>query len=389
MTFMIRIKSLSIVLFLSFVLCSLFSSNISAGGLALPNRDVQIAQTEQKAAIIFDGKTETMYESFTFNVNPITVWTYAWLIAVPTKPDVTLIKDDLFPKLDTLTKRTVYKNNILQKALFFDIEETNIQSEGIFSRPIDFTRFDIIEPPDQVKKLEDWLTFSSYLIPKSGMSILKEYQEKNWYFIIAEVNALHIQTDASESLTIPGAHTLPIKITFPTDTIIYPQKLTSIQPDFDSKDITLGYRYGIDSQTVLGAKDEKVDGMLSDQSKNAYAQLPLDYSYLRTDLFVFSDSRMMADGFFPLYANTIDQDQVSYKDFHDTPYFSLPTKTMRLTHLQSYKPMMQLSDVTLTKDTNQKNVNSYSSLPTQYIKVFAALLFIALVILVLLRRKKS
>lgn len=358
---------------LFFLTCVLFYSSpaysVSAGGLSLTNKDVQVAQSEDKAAIIYDGKRETMYESFTFNVNPITVWTYAWLIAVPSKPEVELIKDDLFPKLDTSTKRTVYKNNILQKALFFDIEEENFRIDGVFSRPIDITRFEIIDPPHQIEKLEEHLSENSYLIPKEGRSILKEYQEKNWYFIVAEVNALHIQADATESLTIPGAHTLPIKISFETNKIIYPQKLLSIQPDYDSKDITLGYQYGLNSETILGAKDERVDDILSEQSKNAYSQLPLNYSYIKSDLFVFSDHRTIASNYNTTFSSSIHSSDFLFKDFADEEYFHLPSPKMVLTRLTSFTPMSQLDDIEILNAPTNKNVNAYDSLLIQYLKI--------------------
>ncbi len=370
---------------LTLALFFFFINPVYAGGVALTNKDVQVAQTETHAAIIFDGEKETLLDSFTFMVNPITVWEFAWLIAVPSKPDVTLVKDDLFPKLESLITKTVSRDSFLKKILYFDIEEEKYNPSDIFTRPIDFVRFDVLEPPEQMKKLDEWLSYSSLLIPKTGRRVIEKYQNKGWYFVIAEVNALHIQMQASESLTIPGVHTFPIMITFPTKEIVYPLKLTSIQPDYDTKDIPLGFTYGQSSENVLGEKDEKVDDELSSQSKNTYPQLPLDYMHIKSDLFVFASDKVTADGYTTVYSNSVSDSDAPFKDLTDQEYFHLPQKSMKLTRLVSYRPMSQLEDISIKKAANNTNVNAYSSKLGQYLKIF---MISGLLIAVILAIKK-
>lgn len=357
-----------ITVLLLFLVVGELSITKGAGATFTDSISSQVVQTGSKAVIFFDGQKETILDSFTFNLNPLVVWNFAWVIPVPSKPDVELIKDEIFTKLDKITQKKVEKDTFWKRVLFFDIEEEkNIPSE-VFTRPIDIIRPDVIGPPNQMEKLNNWLSYYGFLIPKEGRQILMDYQEKGWYFVVVEINALHLQMDASESLTIPGAHIFPIKISFPTDKIIYPLKLVSIQPDYDTVDIPLNYSYGTKSEDVLGEKSEKIDDVLSEQSKNKYPRLPLDYANFKVELFIFDAQRTQAKDFTTIYANWINEKDISFKDFAEKEYFRMPKKTMFLTRLVTYKPFLQLEDVEIKKaDSNQK-LNA-ASLPEQYAKV--------------------
>ncbi|MBI3443253.1 DUF2330 domain-containing protein [Candidatus Woesebacteria bacterium] len=323
----------------------------------MSNRDFQVVQTESKAAIIFDGEKETILDGLTFDLNPTVIWNFVWLIPVPTKPEVELVKDDLFPKLENISKGNFAKNNIFKRILYFDIEEQNSFSGDLYTRPASFLRFEVISPPNQIDKLNNWLSYSGYLIPKGGRKLLREYEQKGWYFVIAEIDALHMMMDPNDILSLPGAHTFPIKITFPTDRIIYPLKLASIQPDYDSENITLSITYGLKSQDILGEKDERIDDELSEQSKNKYPSVPLDYAHLKVELFVFSDEKVYANGLNTIYADNVNREKIEFKDFKGQTYQELPKNKMFLTRLVTFKPMVQLEDLYVEESRDVKRIN--------------------------------
>ena len=109
--------------------------------------------------------------------------------------------------------------------------------------------------------------------------------------------------DARESLTINGAHTIPIQVRFKTDRIIYPLKLVAIQPDRDSVSAPLSFHYGNSAKQILGINDKRVDSLLSTPSSSIYPPLLTDLIPVKIDLFIRAKDKTEAKGFTTIYAN--------------------------------------------------------------------------------------
>lgn len=324
-----------------------FPKLAGAAGLVATGEYAQVAVSAVKALIIYDGEKETLIESFTFNINPLVVESFAWIIPVPEKPEVEKLKVDIFNDLEALTAKGFSKDGFFNKIVYFDvIEEKNIPGE-VFSRPVDIFDYKVFGPENSLKDLEEWM-HERYAFPKTAYRVLKEYDEKNWYFVALEVNALHIQFSATDSLFVYGAHTYPVKITFDTEEIIYPLKLISIEEDMDSEGIPLSFDYGQPSENVLGEKDEVVDALLTKQSTNKFPRLPLDFMNVKIDLSVLADYKVEVPGFTTIFA-----DRIANKDLD----LSLPGENFFLTRMYSYKPKLLLEDVVIEKAGNSKKVN--------------------------------
>ena len=90
---------------LFFFLCSffyiyIFASIVSADGMVVPRPGLTVTETDQRAVIWHDGKTETLIVSITFEGK---VDDFAWIIPVPSKPEVEAGVDELFTGLEKLT----------------------------------------------------------------------------------------------------------------------------------------------------------------------------------------------------------------------------------------------------------------------------------------------
>jgi hypothetical protein len=372
---------LSIIIFL---LIFLFPNSVSAGGATFTNQFTQVAQADSRAIIIFDGKKEILLDSFTFNINPISHDNFVWVIPIPSKPEVEPIKDEVFLEFEKLTEKKINKDSFWERLIYFDIDEQVEQPSRIFARPVEIWKYDIVEPGNY-EKLNDAVREMGYFIPKQGRADIRKYIDDEWYFVVAHVNAMHIQMQAFDSLTTTGAYTLPLKITFETDKPLYPLKLASISPDSDSEYAPLGYQYGSSSESVLGDSDEKIDDLLSEQSKNKFPSLPLDFVNLKVDLFVLADYKMTADGFSTAYANTHPSHELEFKDIHQKEYVSLEKKEMYLTRLFEYRPRSQVEDVYLGKAQDNRQVNVSSSLFWHVLKLIGAMVCIYLIISILVK----
>ncbi len=374
-------------LIISLVITITSTNTSHAGGFFASNVFVQAVPTESKALIVFDGKKETLFDSVTFNINPVIAWNFTWIMAVPGKPEVSLVLDDLYTKLEKFSDKKINKDNLWNKLLYFDVSEEKTLSKSLYTRGLDFTKTEVFGPEKSQEDLNSYLQESGYYIPKEGITILDEYRKKNWYIVVAEINANHLQMDSSESLTVPGAHTYPIKIEFETDKIVYPLRLARVQPDYDSENVALNYEYGSKSETVLGAKDERIDDMLSYQSKNKYPRLPFDYGYQQVELFVISDQKVESNEFTTSYAGWITKTDIDFTDFPKKKYFELPENKMFFTRIFTFKPLIQLDDVLIDNATNNQLVNSKPPTIIQVLKLLAIPSVVVIFLIWKLKRK--
>lgn len=375
-------KLLAITLFLFLFVASL--QPVYAGGMIFTSEYTQIAPSEFRALIVHDGQKETLYDSLTFTVNPLVVGNFAWVIPVPSKPEVSLMKEDIFLKLEETTDKQFSKDTFIEKILYFDlVEENAIPSSRSFTRPINYIQNNVFGGENGLNDLKKWLDTYGYFIPKKGETLLKEYHERGWYFVTLEVNALHIQYNATDSLTIHGAHTYPVKITFDSEKIVYPLTFASVQPDLDSETVPYSFDYKRPSEDLLGEKNEAVDQVLAYQSINKFPRMPLDYIYSRTDLYVLTHKRASSDGFVTTFANTIEPIKIE-EDAYDNVSF--------MTAMYNYKPQAQLTDVSIDVSDDQTRINPTLSTQEKVIRgliVVAPILFIGYIVWRKIKKRRN
>ena len=304
-------------------------SQASAVGIFLTNEYQQIVAAQAKVAIFHDGQTETLIASETFSFNPLVAWNFLWLIPVPARPEVEPVNGDLFAGLDKLLAPR---------------ETTGDGPEQTSLRAASIIRFEIFGPPQEPQVLKDWVQESGYFLPKNLPPKLDDYWQKGWYFVVAEVDGVHIQRTASDSLFVQNAFVLPLKITFPAEELVIPLAITGTQPDLDSEAVPLSFAYGTPSAQVLGITNEAVDAELAAPSLNKYPRLPLQLLNFKLDLFIFAERRTELPEFELLETAKIDGRKFGTDSWNNF-YLRLPPKKLVLTHLVAYKPFQELRDL--------------------------------------------
>lgn len=348
----------------------IFPGNSFALGGYLTGDYGQVVPVELKAIIEFDGKTEKIISQQTFAFNPLLISNFYWLMAFPEKvksdkPDSQKnMLTDRFLEIEKKTQKKFSKDNILQKIIYPDvIEEKSVPAE-IFSRMLFIKYLKRVPDFKNFTELEQWFRVNAYPIPKSSRQLLAEYSKKHWHFLLALIDGSHATLDAKETLTLNAGHNIPVEVSFPTKKIIYPLKLAGIMPDRDSKDVPLSFPYGSGSEAILGVKDRRVDDLLSTPSSSYYPPLLLDLMQIKIDLFVMSKDKVEAKGFTTVYS---DKAGGQY-----------------LTRLSAYKPLTQLSDVTIEKARDQRRVNPQISIFETIVRII-----FMVVLLIILRKKIS
>lgn len=213
---------------LTFLILSvlLLDSPVRADGMLISPIDYQMSESSQKAVLWFDNKKETMVVSVDFNGN---ARDFAWIIPVPNRPTVERGSDLLFTSLEDLTTPKMRVYPVYGGVGGPLMEGTNVNPvQVIQSKKVDIYDVKILSSTDG-SALANWFGENNYPYPASNTYLLDSYINKNWYFI-----AVKVSNDAVDSLAgsqIASGHVVPLSITFDTDKIVFPLRISSIMAE--------------------------------------------------------------------------------------------------------------------------------------------------------------
>jgi len=191
-----------------------------ADGMVIPQPSYYVQETDQKAVIWHDGKTETLIISITFRGDSDE---FVWVIPTPSKPEVVQGVDELFTGLDVLA-RPVYTTR------YGPVGEygggVNYLSKGAEVTVVETKKVDIYDiavlTAENTQALQKWLEDNGYQYPKNREHLLSSYISKDWYFIAVKVNAQSL----SISQGLKTGHATPLKISFNSEKVVYPLKIS-------------------------------------------------------------------------------------------------------------------------------------------------------------------
>lgn len=210
------------VIFLVVCLLLLTPASILADGMIIPPPDKWIQETEQKAVIFHDEGVETLVISITFQGDAND---FGWVIPVPARPDVSKGSDELFTSLEVLTG---YSYSYNEKYIGLGVSGIREADEVtiIETKKIDYYDVTVLSSTNE-DALVDWLNDNGYDFPSSASYILDSYIENEWYFVAMRINPKSLGwSNVSEQLRT--GHATPVVISFETDKIVYPLKISSV-----------------------------------------------------------------------------------------------------------------------------------------------------------------
>lgn len=204
------------------LLCLIFTSKTSyADGILIPDRPTfYINETDQKAVIWHDGKTQTMILSVSFSGN---AEKFAWVVPVPAKPEVSQGYDELFTGLTQLTRpNTRYDMLPAAGGSFGALNESKAPSVTVVeTKKVDIYDIAVLTAQDSTA-LRKWLEDNGFEYPENKEHLLNSYVNKDWYFVAAKVSP--------DALGIAGGlrtgHATPLKLSFASEKIVYPLKIS-------------------------------------------------------------------------------------------------------------------------------------------------------------------
>ena len=216
------------ILIFSVVFCLFHFNLVRADGIFIPFEKEDLYEPHQTALIVFDNNNEELYLNVGYQGD---VNKFVWIVPTPNLPKVTEAPAALFIELHEITKPKIkydssYKNHWGSTDLFSDEGKVIVHSkEKIGSYEVS------VLSAEGSESLYKWLRANQYQVPEEAKKLLDWYINKNWFF-----TAMKISEDDNKELH-------PIKLSFKTNQIVYPLKITQFSTldadDYISKIISV------------------------------------------------------------------------------------------------------------------------------------------------------
>jgi hypothetical protein len=203
-----------------FLLATTTAPVLADGGFFPDSMYRDLYESAQKAVILYGNSTEHLILSVSFEGD---AEDFAWVIPVPAKPEIGVTDPDLFWELSDFT------------ATEFPGGGGGFGCLG-GAAPIPEDGVDVIEEKvvgpyatailsaTNATALADWLNANGYIFPEEGEEIVSEYIEREWYFVATKINA--VEEDTGYALAEGAIE--PIILSFASDEIVYPLRITSL-----------------------------------------------------------------------------------------------------------------------------------------------------------------
>jgi hypothetical protein len=403
-------------LILTFIILINISFVLADGGY-FPPPGHWVRPGQQKAIIFHEDNTETLIVTSDFRGNAEDL---VWIIPTPTQPKITKANEQIFSNIAELT-RPQYSSGLDFGTRI--MTEAGIDKSSsvvvLSSEKVDYYNVTVVMATDS-KELSEWFNEHNYTYPKEYEYVLNHYIKKGWKFTAIKISP-EAQTSTEVELDLREGHPTPVKLTFLSEKIVYPLKISAVEFKEGFKISTnlelnkqaiehlddIGYEKLAKEETAKKIFNQIIADRLADKeysnsiarnysliipsyeysslltqycnyescvrsnleadfrnyfSRNRiYLSSTYNYNYVPIYLYVISDSKQEADNFYTRYANWVDGDEI--KDLGDdengNPLIQPEKNKYFLTYLYASLQKSQMDDdVFLEKADNNNKVNA-------------------------------
>jgi hypothetical protein len=180
-----------------------------------------INEPAQKAAIFYDGGQERLIISPSYQ-GP--AGDFAWVVPVPARPQVKILKGALFHELERIVEPApppmVRGNSQLRSEAKAMARPPVIVLERKTVGAYDVSVLLATDP----NALRKWLDTNGYALTPNAERPLAEYVREQWTFVACRVKA------PANAHGLQSGTMAPLSLTFPTPRIVYPMRLSAVNP---------------------------------------------------------------------------------------------------------------------------------------------------------------
>lgn len=204
------------VLFVSF-------SSLSADGGVFPPPGVYIEEPYQYAIIEYEGTEEILH--LLINVNS-DASSFGWIVPLPSKPTIAEDTFEVFEQIEEMCRPT--HSGFGCGGGYYSLDGSGYYRDNVRvleEGSVGLLSYEIIEA-DDADTLLIWLERNGYALPDSSdtttaREVFSDYINKGWVFVAFKV----------EDIPDNNVNVQPVKFTFTSSDIVYPMKITSLNPD--------------------------------------------------------------------------------------------------------------------------------------------------------------
>jgi len=371
----------SVIAFLMFM-----PSFVKADGGIMPPPDHWMLETGQKAAIVFQNKTETLVLQTSFQGD---AEDFAYIVPTPSQPEVTKISDDIFSNLLELTMPQG-GNGIVPMAApgMLGAETASKDVTVVEKKKVGIYDVKVLTATD-ANALYKWLQDNNFTYPAAKKYILDDYIQNKWYFTTAKITTEAVTQDVATKLK--RGELSPLKLVFATDVIVYPMKISGVVEDQSKmpKDF-----YILEGQQNSGGTSAAAPGTAvplpdSAESKTVSSEIyPYPGNNISISLYIFAEKKQDIPDFYVSYANSIKAKDIEKlaKDDTGKPWVDVKGSKMFLTKLDgSMTPDKMTKDIfpDNAKDNKIVGVPSWWERNISWLLGFVLLLAIMFYVLII------
>jgi Uncharacterized protein conserved in bacteria (DUF2330) len=185
-------------------------------------------ESAQKTVIIYRNSTGNFTGNFTEHLVLSVTFEgdaedFAWVIPVPNKPEIAVTDPELFSELSNFTA-TEFPGGGGGFGCSGGAGTGGQDGVDVIKESVVGPYATAILSATNATVLVDWLNANGYIFPEDGEEIISEYIEKEWYFVATKINA--VKEGTSEALAEGAIE--PIVLSFASDEIVYPLRISSL-----------------------------------------------------------------------------------------------------------------------------------------------------------------
>lgn len=209
-----------------------------------------INEPEQKAVVFFSKGTEQLIISPSYDGQASN---FAWVVPVPARPKVEILKGSIFHELAKLTEPKRPESRMAKSAGSMSAPEAVTVLERKTVGAYDVS---VLSATDG-QALMKWLKANKYHMPDKAIGPMKAYVKQGWTFVASRIK---VPANANGLRTGTLA---PLQLTFKTKKPVYPMKLSSA----NIKSFGLVIYLVLPSSEIDGKPDVVRDAVFSGTSK--------------------------------------------------------------------------------------------------------------------------
>jgi hypothetical protein len=194
---------------------------LADGGFFPDSMYRDLYESAQKAVILYGNSTEHLILSVSFEGD---AEDFAWVIPVPNKPEIAVTDPELFEELSDFTATESPSWNWITFWGCGGAAPSDQEGVDVIEEQVVGPYATAILSATNATALADWLNANGYIFPEDGEEIVSEYIQKEWYFVATKINA--VEEDTGYALAEGAIE--PIVLSFASDEIVYPLRITSL-----------------------------------------------------------------------------------------------------------------------------------------------------------------